>query len=450
MSSKELIRVGAHSHIRGLGLDEKGKAKFIADGMVGQTKAREAAGLVVRLIKQGKMAGRAVLLAGPPGTGKTAIAIGIARELGSDVPFVQLSGSEIYSAEVKKTEVLMKALRKAIGVRFREKRMVLEGEVEEFQPHYVQHPFNPYQRVIEKAKLTLKTKDEQVTYTVGPEVAEEMVSKGVKRGMVIMIDKENGHVSVLGISEEAAKELSYDIGRVQKVPVPTGHVEKEREFVYTLTLDDLDELFQKQRRGAGLVSLLFGATEERKEIDPEIRMEVDKLVQERVKQGTAEIIPGVLFLDEIHMLDIEAFSFLNRALESELAPIVIMASNRGLVRIRGTDIVSPHGMPLDLLDRLLIINTYPYEAEAVREILKIRAGEENIKLSDDALEFLTELGVKVSLRYAIQLMAPAFERAKLNGRNEVTREDIEALRGVFASVEESVEHLKQYEEKYLK
>ena len=450
MSTRELIRVGAHSHIRGLGLDDKGKAKFIADGMVGQEAAREAAGLVVKLIKEGKMAGRAVLLAGPPGTGKTAIAIGIARELGSDVPFVQLSGSEIYSAEVKKTEVLMKALRKAIGVRFREKRMVLEGEVDEFEPHYVQHPFNPYQRVIEKAKLTLRTKDEKVTYTVGPEVAEEMVSRGVKRGMVIMIDKENGHVNVLGLSEEAAKDLSYDIGRIPKVPVPEGRVEKEKEFVYTLTLDDLDELFQKQRRGGGIASLLFGATEERKEIDPEIRAEVDKLVQERVKKGTAEIIPGVLFLDEIHMLDIEAFSFLNRALESELAPIVIMASNRGLVKIRGTDIVSPHGMPLDLLDRLLIINTYPYDAEAVREILKIRASEEGIKVSDDAMDLLVDFGVKISLRYAVQLMAPAAERARIEGRDEVSREDVEEVRKRFASVEESIVHLKQYEEKYLK
>ena len=30
------------------------------------------------------------------------------------------------------------------------------------------------------------------------------------------------------------------------------------------------------------------------------------------------------------MLDIECFSFLNRALEDELAPLVIMASNRGM------------------------------------------------------------------------------------------------------------------------
>ena len=41
---------------------------------MGQLEAREAAGLVVDMIKQKKMAGKALLLAGPPGTGKTALA----------------------------------------------------------------------------------------------------------------------------------------------------------------------------------------------------------------------------------------------------------------------------------------------------------------------------------------------------------------------------------------
>ncbi|MEM7819105.1 MAG: RuvB-like domain-containing protein, partial [Candidatus Aenigmatarchaeota archaeon] len=68
-SLREWERIAAHSHIQGLGLDGL-KAKPVAQGMVGQIEAREAAGLVVRLIKEGKFAGRAVLLAGPPGTGK--------------------------------------------------------------------------------------------------------------------------------------------------------------------------------------------------------------------------------------------------------------------------------------------------------------------------------------------------------------------------------------------
>lgn len=72
------------------------------------------------------------------------------------------------------------------------------------------------------------------------------------------------------------------------------------------------------------------------------------------------------------MLDIECFSFLNRALEDEMAPIVIVATNRGVTRIRGTNYESAHGMPLDLLDRMVIIKTESYSKEDLKEILRIR------------------------------------------------------------------------------
>ena len=48
------------------------------------------------MIKEGKIAGRACLIAGAPGTGKTAIAMGLAQSLGPDTPFTSIAGSEIY------------------------------------------------------------------------------------------------------------------------------------------------------------------------------------------------------------------------------------------------------------------------------------------------------------------------------------------------------------------
>jgi hypothetical protein len=43
---------------------------------------------------------------------------------------------------------------------------------------------------------------------------------------------------------------------------------------------------------------------------------------------------------------------------------------------RGTEISSPHGVPLDLLDRMLIIRTMPYSVEEMIQIVSIRAGAE--------------------------------------------------------------------------
>ena len=106
-----LERIGAHSHIRGLGLDDSLEPRDISMGMVGQQGARRATGVVYRMIKEGKIGGRAILLAGRPGTGKTAIAMGLAQALGEDTPFTTIAGSEIFSLEMSKTEALTQAFR---------------------------------------------------------------------------------------------------------------------------------------------------------------------------------------------------------------------------------------------------------------------------------------------------------------------------------------------------
>ena len=55
------------------------------------------------------------------------------------------------------------------------------------------------------------------------------------------------------------------------------------------------------------------------------------------------------------MLDIKSFSFLNRALETDMAPVLIMATNCGITQIQGTSYQSPQGIPIYLLYRLLIV-----------------------------------------------------------------------------------------------
>lgn len=104
-----------------------------SQGLVGQEKARKAAAVILQMVKEGKIAGRAVLIAGPPSTGKTAIAMGMAQSLGSDVPFTMLAASEIFSMEMSKTEALTQAFRKSIGVRIKEESEIIEGEVVEIQ-----------------------------------------------------------------------------------------------------------------------------------------------------------------------------------------------------------------------------------------------------------------------------------------------------------------------------
>ena len=70
--------------------------------MVGQKRARRAAGVVLEMIKEGKIAGRAVLIAGQPGTGKTAIAMGMAQALGKSKMYFN---SNAYSKGVMRINI---------------------------------------------------------------------------------------------------------------------------------------------------------------------------------------------------------------------------------------------------------------------------------------------------------------------------------------------------------
>lgn len=182
-----------------------------------------------------------------------------------------------------------------------------------------------------------------------------------------------------------------------------------------------------------------------------LRKEINKVVNKYIDQGIAELVPGVLFIDEVHMLDIETFTYLHRALESAIAPIVIFATNRGRCVIRGTeDIISPHGIPLDLLDRLLIIKTLPYSRQEIEQIAKLRAVTEGLQIEDEALSTLGELGTKTTLRYVVQLLTPAALAAKINERNSIKKEDVEEVNTLFLDAKSSAKILTQNQDKFMK
>jgi len=185
------------------------------------------------------------------------------------------------------------------------------------------------------------------------------------------------------------------------------------------------------------------------EIRPEVREQIDAKVAEWREEGKAEILPGVLFIDEVHMLDIECFSFLNRALENVMAPILVVATNRGITQIRGTNYKGPHGIPIDLLDRLLIISTKPYTEEELSKILEIRREEEDVEIDDDAKALLTKIGFETSLRYAIQLISAAGIICDKRKGTEVNVEDISKAYQLFCDVKRSVQYLVEFQEQYM-
>jgi RuvB-like protein 1 (pontin 52) len=448
-STERRQRIATHSHIKGLGLQEDGTPLPIAAGLVGQEKAREAAGVVVELIKAKKMAGNALLVAGPPGTGKTALALAIAQELGSKVPFCPMVGSEVYSSEVKKTEILMENFRRAIGLRIKESKEVWEGEVISIQPVEAESSLAGYGKTISHVLIGLKTTKGTKQLKLDPSIYESMQKENVTVGDVIYVEANSGAVKRVGRCDEYATE--FDLEAEEYVPLPKGEVHKKKDIVQDVTLHDLDMANAKPQGGHDIMSMVGQMIKPRKtEITEKLRLEINKVVNRYIDQGVAELVPGVLFIDEVHMLDIECFTFLNRALESTLAPIVIFATNRGICTVRGTDIQAPHGVPVDLLDRLVIIRTMPYEQKDIQSILELRCKVEEILVDESGMQKLAEIGADSSLRYVVQLLTPARILAQTNGKDQVTADEVEEIHSLFFDAKRSSKVLTEQQAFYLK
>merc|ERR1712188_213597 len=270
-----------------------------------------------------------------------------------------------------------------------------------------------------------------------------MGKEKVSAGDVISIDRASHRVTKLGRSFTRSRDYDAMGPSVRFVQCPEGELQKRKEVVHTVSLHEIDVI---NSRAQGFLALFAGDTGE---IKPEVREQIDAKVAEWREEGKATIVPGVLFIDEVHMLDIECFSWLNRALESDLAPVLIIATNRGIAQIRGTQYKSPHGIPIDLLDRLMIISTTPYSESETKRILEIRCEEEDVEMTPDALELLTRIGIETSLRYAIHMIMAASLCCEKRKGTEVDIEDIKRVYSLFVDVKRSTQFLMEYQNEFM-
>jgi RuvB-like protein 2 len=318
-----------------------------------------------------------------------------------------------------------------------EETELIEGEVVEIQ---IDEPTSSGDKT---GRLTLCTTEMETVYDLGTKMIEALQKEKISAGDVITIDKASGKITKLGRSFSRSRDYDAMGPQTRFVQCPEGELQKRKEVVHTVSLHEIDVINSRQQ---GFLALFAGDTGE---IKAEVREQIDMKVAEWREEGKATIVPGVLFIDEVHMLDIECFSWLNRALESDLAPVLIIATNRGFAKIRGTAYKSPHGIPIDLLDRLMIISTAPYSEAEVARILEIRGEEEDVEMSKEALDLLTRIGMETSLRYAIQMITIASLCCQKRKGTEVGIEDIKRVYSLFVDVKRSTQFLMEYQKDFM-
>jgi RuvB-like protein 1 (pontin 52) len=314
---------------------------------------------------------------------------------------------------------------------------VYEGEVTELTPEESENPLGGYGKTISHLLIVLKSYKGVKKLRLDPSIYEAIQKERISIGDVIYIEANTGAVKRVGRSDAYATE--FDLEAEEYVPIPKGDVHKKKEVSQDVTLHDLDVANSRPQGGQDVMSMMGQLMKPKKtEITDKLRAEINRVVQRYISQGVAELNPGVLFIDEVHMLDIECFTYLNRALESPLSPVVVLASNRARTTIRGTDdLISAHGVPPDLLARLLIVPTVAYDKEEIATIVRLRAKTENLILSEDALARVARWGEDVSLRYALQLLAPASVLATVAGKKEIGLDEVEEVGGLFIDAKRS-------------
>ena len=377
------------------------------------------------------------------------------------------------------------------GLRIKENKEVYEGEVTELTPEYAEEEPSPasargagagaatYGRSVSHVVLGLRASKGVRQLKLDPSVYDALLKERVAVGDVVYVEAASGAVRRVGRCDAHSTEADLEADRY--VPLPRGDVHKRREVVQDVTLHDLDAANARPAGGGAggggsgdLLGVLGSMLRPKKtEITDRLRREVNRVVDRYLDQGAAELVPGVLFVDEVHMLDVECFAYLCRALESPLAPIVVLATNRGVCAVRGmggggggggggygggygggggaAEALSPHGVPLDLLDRTVIVRTSPYSPAEAVQILAVRAQVEGVALDEQALAWLGAAAGRASLRHACALLAPAALLARANGRpgGDVTLADLEEVSGLFLDAKTSARMLAEQADKFL-
>ncbi len=106
--------------------------------------------------------------------------------------------------------------------------------------------------------------------------------------------------TVQRVGRSDAYAASYDLESETYVPLPKGDVHKRKELVQDVTLGDLDAANARPQGGQDIMSVMGSLVKSgRTEITEKLRREVNKVVKGYVDQGVAEVVPGVVFIDEV-------------------------------------------------------------------------------------------------------------------------------------------------------
>ena len=126
------------------------------------------------------------------------------------------------------------------------------------------------------------------------------------------------------------------------------------------------------------------------------------MITDYLVKDKAQIIPGILFIDEAYMLDHDALLFLAKLTETKFCPFIILATNRNMnfnfEKFIGTN------FPIDLVKKSLSITTDHLSFENFSKIIAVRSKDLRIILTGKCILNCGFLSIKKGVRFVLLLL----------------------------------------------
>lgn len=118
--------------------------------------------------------------------------------------------SEVYSSEVKKTEILNENFRRAIGLWIKETKEVWEGELTEMKIEETENPGEGFERIVSSVIITLKTTKCSKQLKLDGVIYDNIKREKITVGDIIYIEANTGNVKRVGWSDQYAAQFDLE------------------------------------------------------------------------------------------------------------------------------------------------------------------------------------------------------------------------------------------------